>query len=119
LNEKQKDVGNMKRMMFYQCKQCKNILTSTSPADITCCGRKLSPLIPQGMDSDHNIRLTEMDNELYAEIDHAMSKEHYISFIAQLTGDKLFLAKLYPEQDAAMRNSKTFVHCSEHGLSVK
>ena len=124
LNEKQKDSGNMKRMSFYCCTQCRNVLTSSSGAEISCCGRKLAPLIPQPMDNDHGIRLTEMDNELFAEINHPMTKGHYIAFIAQLTGDKVFLAKLYPEQDASvripiMRHSKLFVHCSEHGLWVK
>lgn len=124
LRKKRTDVGNMKRMMFYECKQCKNILTSTSHTEISCCGRPLEALVPQKMDKDHNIRVTEIEQDLYVELDHPMTKGHSITFLAQLSYDKVFLAKLYPEQDAAvripiMRGSRLFAHCSEHGLWVK
>lgn len=41
-----KDVGNMKRIRFYHCPQCGNLLTSTNEAHISCCGRSLSPSSP-------------------------------------------------------------------------
>lgn len=42
-----KDVGNMKRIRFYRCPQCGNLLTSTNEAHISCCGRSLSPSSPE------------------------------------------------------------------------
>lgn len=50
-----------------------------------------------------------------------MTKDHYISFIACLTGDKLQLVKLYPEGDASCRFKITgagvlYFYCNRHGL---
>ena len=36
-NEKEKDEGNMKRIQFYTCPACGNILTATGGAEIACC----------------------------------------------------------------------------------
>lgn len=41
-----KDVGNMKRIRFYRCPQCGNLLASMNEAHISCCGRSLSPSSP-------------------------------------------------------------------------
>lgn len=48
-NEKEKDGGNMKRIQFYICPACGNILTATGGAEIACCGRKLGAMKAQGM----------------------------------------------------------------------
>ena len=50
-----------------------------------------------------------------------MEKNHYISFLAYLTGDKLQLVKLYPEGDASARFSLRgagvlYFYCNCHGL---
>ncbi len=47
LQAKDTDGGNMKRVKFYVCPNCGNLLTSTGDADVSCCGRKISPLTPQ------------------------------------------------------------------------
>ena len=33
--------GNMKKTNFYICPNCENIITSTTDASISCCGKKL------------------------------------------------------------------------------
>ena len=35
------DGGNMKRIKFYVCPDCGNILTATGGGELHCCGRKL------------------------------------------------------------------------------
>ena len=45
--------GNLKRMRFYLCPECGNLLISQENADISCCGRRLSPLEPQNTDPAH------------------------------------------------------------------
>ena len=50
-----------------------------------------------------------------------MLKEHYISFVALLTGDTLTLKKQYPEWDLQVRipgrtHGKLLWYCTEHGL---
>lgn len=62
-----------------------------------------------------------MDGEFYVSIDHPMTKDHFISFIAYLTSDRVQLRKLYPEQAAEARFTPcglgvVYAFCNRHGL---
>ncbi len=123
--------GNFRRMKFYVCPICGNIINNTGNAEVSCCGRKLSPLAAKPADEKHMVIIEDTDGEYYITFHHEMSKNHYISFIAYVTNEKLLLVKLYPEQSASVRlpkmDSKTLLHkygrklyycCSKHGLYV-
>jgi len=54
-------------------------------------------------------------------VDHEMTKEHYISFIAAVSADGIQMVKLYPEGNAEARFKirgvrKIFVFCNRDGL---
>ncbi|MGN0676015.1 MAG: helix-turn-helix domain-containing protein [Oscillospiraceae bacterium] len=112
--------GNMKRIKFYVCGECGNILTASSPAEITCCGRKLSPLEASSPDEAHAPSCKIIDGEFYIEFPHEMKKEHYISFAALADCDKVYMQRLYPEQDAAVRfpriGGELYFYCTGHGF---
>ncbi|WP_105614667.1 helix-turn-helix domain-containing protein [Vallitalea okinawensis] len=119
------DGGNMKRIKFYVCRNCGNILNSTGQAQVSCCGRKLEPLHAKEANDVHKIKIDEVENEddCYITIPHEMTKSHYISFVAYVTYDRLLLVKLYPEQGAELRfpkmdHGKVYFYCSQHGLWV-
>lgn len=121
LEEKNPDGGNMKKFKFYVCKNCGNILTSTSPAEISCCGRKLEALTATPHNETHTITISEIENDYYITMKHEMTKKHYISFIAFIDYDKVIIKKLYPEQEMETRipkmsYGKLYVFCNEHGL---
>ena len=120
-NEKEKDGGNMKRIRFYTCPACGNILTATGSAEIACCGRKLDAMEPRSCDEAHAICREEMDGEWYVTLNHPMSKAHFIRFIACVGMERVLLVRLYPEQNAEVRVPKMphatwYVGCSEDGL---
>jgi len=121
--------GNLKRIKFYVCPICGNVINNTGNAEISCCGRKLSPLIAKPADEMHTATIEDTDGEYYITFNHEMSKTHYISFVAYVTNDKLLLVKLYPEQAAAVSlpkmssnillhkySRKLYYYCSKHGL---
>lgn len=115
------DGGNMKRIKFYVCPNCYNTMTATGEAEISCCGRKLVPLIPNPVNGSHSPNIEEVENDLYITFDHEMSKEHYLSFAAYVTYDRVLLIKLYPEQSCEvrfpkMRSGKLYFACNQHGL---
>lgn len=115
------DGGNMKRVKFYLCPTCGNVLTSTAKAELSCCGRKLEPLEEKPADADHQITVEDIDDEAYITINHEMTREHYLTFVAYVTCDRLQLIKLYPEQNAELRipkirSGKFYICCSNHGL---
>ena len=120
--------GNMKRIKFYVCPNCGNIITSTGEGEMSCCGRKLKALTPSIIDDNHEISVEEVENDYYVTINHEMSKEHYISFVAYVTYDRVLLIKLYPEQSPTVRfprlcgkfeRGKFYIYCNQHGLLMK
>ena len=53
-----------------------------------------------------------------------MTKEHYISFIAYLTTDRVQFIKFYPEGNAETRmqlrgSGYLYIYCNKHGLMKK
>ena len=68
LDERERDGGNMKRIRFYTCPSCSNVLTATGEAEIACCGRRLEPMQAKPCDEAHTLRLEPVDDELYANL---------------------------------------------------
>lgn len=95
--------GNMKRLTFYVCPDCGNLLTAAGEAGITCCGKKLEPLTPQEPQESQALTVEKVDGEWYVASDHPMEKEHYISFVALAEGDTLVLCRQYPEWNLQAR----------------
>lgn len=116
--------SNMNRMKFHVCPVCTNLITSTGNAVISCCGITLPPLEPEEQDDGHEINIQTVDNELYVTMNHEMSKDHYISFIALVKQNSIELVKQYPEQEAQAyfryaRTGKIIAFCNHHGLFEK
>ena len=113
--------GNMKKLKFYVCLQCKNLMTATGDANISCCGKRMEALVSAKAREDHFLTIEPVEDELYISSSHEMGKEHYISFVAYVTGDRVFIVKQYPEWDMQFRfpklgHGKLYFHCSNHGL---
>lgn len=128
LQENDINGGNMKRIKFYACPNCGNVINSTGDGDFSCCGRKLEALVPKVMNENHSINIEEVENDYYIEINHEMTKDHFISFVAYVTYDRVLLIKLYPEQSPTVRfprlcgkfeRGKFYMYCNQHGLLMK
>ncbi len=125
LDPNRPDSGNIKKIRFYVCPTCGNVLTSSSKASISCCGRKLLPLEPVEHLEHHRMTFEEIDIYTYISIEHEMNKSHFIRFIAYVGTDIVLLKRLYPEQNAdinipaGQRNGKIYGYCSQHGLWVQ
>ncbi|MBP1762203.1 MAG: transcriptional repressor DicA [Firmicutes bacterium] len=115
--------GNMKRIKFYVCPNCANIITTTGEAEVSCCGRKLAALIPKPSDEKHCLTVETVEDDYYITFAHEMKKAHYISFVAHVSSDRILLVKLYPEQSGEVRfpkmyGGKIYFGCNQHGLWV-
>ena len=113
--------GNMKNTQFYICPQCGNIITGVSNAQVSCCGKKLQSLNANKACDEEKLSVEVIDNEYFISSDHQMTKDHYITFVALLTGDSIVLKKQYPEWDLQVRipqlaHGRLIWHCSNHGL---
>ncbi len=116
------EVGNMKRVKFYVCPDCGNILTATGGGELHCCGRKLEPLEARPADEDHAMTVQEIEEDWYITFPHPMRKEHFIRFAAYAATDRVLLVRLYPEQGSELRipqlrgGGKLYLCCSRDGL---
>lgn len=124
LEQNDSDGGNIKKIKFYACPICGNALLATGEAELSCCGRKLSPLTAQPENASHEITVTEVENDLYITLQHKMTKAHFIAFAAYVSSDRVLFVKLYPEQAAEVRFPKMFggtifIYCNQHGLMQK
>lgn len=132
---------NMAKGKFYVCPVCGNIIHTTGEAVISCCGITLPALEAEeteaisagstigsdststsnGGDSNHALNIEVVEDEYFVTINHPMTKEHYISFIAAISDQGIQLTKLYPEGPAQARFKiaglrKVFAYCNRHGL---
>lgn len=113
--------ANMLRAKFYVCPVCGNIIHTMGEAVISCCGVALPPLEAEDTDEMHPIRIEAVEDEQYIVVDHSMTKQHYISFLAYVTSDTFRLVKLYPEGSAGCRfrfrgRGYLYLYCNRHGL---
>ncbi len=113
--------GNMKKTKFYVCPKCGNIVTSAGESIISCCGRTLEEQIAQKSFDEHTLLIETVEDEFYVSSAHEMKKEHFISFAAFVTGDKIFMIKQYPEWGMQFRlprlgHGKLYFYCTNHGL---
>ncbi len=113
--------ANMLRSNFYVCPICGNIFHSMGEAVIQCHGIQLNPEISDDPDEAHKITVERVEDEYYVQIDHEMTKRHYISFIAAVSPDRIQLVKLYPQGNAEARFKvntvkKIYFYCNKSGL---
>ena len=113
--------ANMLRTKFYVCPVCGNMIHSTGDSLISCCGITLPALEAEDADECHEMCIEKVEDEYFVAIDHPMTKEHFISFIAFVTSDRVQFIKLYPEGNAETRLQlrgfgKLYWYCNHHGL---
>ena len=111
----------MAKGKFYVCPVCGNVIQTTGEALISCCGITLPPLEAESSDENHELKIETVEDEYFVTINHPMTKDHYISFIAAISDQGVQLVKLYPEGDAQTRFKinrvrKLYAYCNRHGL---
>jgi DNA-binding XRE family transcriptional regulator/desulfoferrodoxin (superoxide reductase-like protein) len=113
--------ANMLKSKFYVCPVCGNVIHSMGAAAIHCHGIQLEPLDAEPTDEHHMVFIERVEDEYYVRIDHGMTKEHYISFVAAASSDGIQLVKLYPEGNAEARLKirgvrRIYFYCNRDGL---
>ncbi len=122
LHPNRPDVGKIDKIRFYICPVCGNILTSTGAANVSCCGRKIKPEAAVPCIPGHEISIDQFDIEYCISLNHEMSKDHYIYFLAYVRGDCIVLIRSYPEQNPVFYlplvrgTGNLYLYCSKHGL---
>ena len=116
--------ANMLRTKFYVCPVCGNVIHAMGSAVVSCCGIALPPLEAEEPEEYHTLTVEAVEDEHFITVHHPMTKDHFISFVAFVTTDRLQLVKLYPEGDAQTRlqlrgRGYLYYYCNRHGLFRK
>ena len=113
--------GNLKRIKFYVCPNCGNLVYALTDVSITCCGKKMKPIAPVKASEEEKLSVQVFENDFFVSSQHEMTREHYISFVALLTSDTIMLKKQYPEWNLQVRipifaHGRLIWYCNQHGL---
>lgn len=113
--------ANMLRSKFYVCPICGNVIHAMGNAVVSCCGVTLPALEAEMADEEHELTIRNVEDEHFITVHHAMTKQHFISFAAFVTSDRIQMVKFYPEGNAETRlqfcgMGQLYYHCNRHGL---
>lgn len=110
----------MKSVHVIVCPLCGGITLTTGEAELSCCGRRLSPLTPQKAAGEEALTVSPVEDELLITTGHPMTKAHHIAFVALATDQRLELVRQYPEWELQVRlprrRGTLLWYCTEHGL---
>ena len=116
--------ANLLRCRLHVCPICGNVIHALGDALVSCCGVTLPALEAEEGDDDHAISIERVEDEHFITVQHPMTKEHFISFMAFVTCERMQLVKLYPEGSAETRmqlrgRGYLYWYCNRHGLFRK
>ena len=121
LNRNELPGGNMKKLKFYVCPICGNLVTSMVETQVTCCGRKLKPITPVKAAEEEKLSVQIIENDYFISSEHEMTRNHYITFVVLMTSDTVMLNKQHPEWNLQLRipvfaHGRLLWYCNQHGL---
>jgi len=124
LEKNESEKGDMRKLKFFICRECGNIITAASEAAVTCCGTRLSAAEPRPAEESESLCTEEIDGEWYITSSHPMTKDHYISFVAYVSDSTVMMFRQYPEWNLQARiplcrSGKLFWYCTQHGLMFR
>lgn len=116
-------------MKFYRCPICGNIITVIEGDEkrVSCCGKTLEELkvgttnasvekhVPVYKREDDKIIVT------VGEVEHPMTEEHYIMFVALINNQNINIVKLNSSDKPEaifpyLKGSQIYAYCNLHGL---
>ena len=122
----------MKKVKFFRCNHCGRIecVIDGEEKDLICCGEPMAELEANTVDAavEKHVPVCEDEGEnikvKVGEVEHPMTEEHYIMWIAFFNGEKVEFKKLQPgdKPEATFKKANEFElfgYCNLHGLWKK
>ena len=120
-------------MKVFKCNKCGNIveLIEDGKGVLTCCGEAMEELVPNTVDAaaEKHVPYTaiEEDDVLYVkvgEVDHPMTEDHYITWVAAVYDDSVLKYTFKPGEvpEAVFDYEEgmvVYAYCNLHGLWKK
>ncbi|MBR3134337.1 MAG: GNAT family N-acetyltransferase [Clostridia bacterium] len=122
----------MRKIVFYRCNECGKIecVIDGENKELMCCGKPMEELKPNTVDAavEKHVPVYEEDGDMIkvkvGDVEHPMTEEHYIMWIAYFDNSKVFLKRLNPTDKPEAEFKKTdlfeiYAFCNLHGLWKK
>ena len=122
-------------MKFYICETCGNIIThvNASGVPVFCCGKKMTELVPGTTDAatEKHVPVYSVEGNLVrvnvGEVNHPMTPEHYIPWVALETSHGAQVRWLQPTDAPSVsfllaegeEAKVVYAYCNLHGLWQK
>lgn len=117
-------------MKFYKCKKCNKTITAmdTDSNTLNCCSEQMEELIPGSVEAakEKHIPVVSKENGYFVtvgEIEHPMTTEHYIEWIAfELDDGSVKKMNLKPNEkpiahlETEQKVKAVYAYCNLHGL---
>jgi desulfoferrodoxin (superoxide reductase-like protein) len=109
-----------KEYEFYYCPECNNLIVSEKEIEVSCCGKKLDSLELKDCNERHQILADKVEDEYFVHMNHPMTKEHFMPYLAAVREDGVEIKKFYPEENCETRFKMSKVQgivavCNLHG----
>ncbi len=119
-------------MKIFKCEKCGNIveLLEDNKGVLTCCGEVMVEVLPNTVDAavEKHVPFTQVEDDVVyitiGEVDHPMTDEHYITWVAAVYDDSVLKYVFKPGEtpEAVFDYEKGMViysYCNLHGLWKK
>lgn len=119
-------------MKFYKCNHCGNVITKVIDKNVpvVCCGEAMKELIPNTVEAaveKHKPAVTVNGDKVTIQVgsvEHPMTAEHYIQFVAVEFNDRNGIINLKPGEKPIVqlqlkpgqKINKVYAYCNLHGL---
>ena len=116
-------------VVFYKCHECGNLigLITGNAENLSCCGKQMEGLTANTTDAATEKHLPVYERQgdkiivKVGEAPHPMEDDHYIMWVAQVTGSSTTRIKLSPNSKCEVTfpyipNSSIYSYCNKHGL---
>lgn len=118
-----------KNTRFYKCNICGNVigLIDGDARRMTCCGQPLENLTANTVDAsvEKHTPVVEVKGEnivvKVGSVEHPMTEEHYIMWVAVMNGNETTRVRLNPNDKPEVtlpykKGSTVYAYCNLHGL---
>lgn len=118
--------------MFYRCPVCGNVIyvLNGDIKRVRCCGKEMEMINANSQDAsvEKHVPYCEIENNIVnvriGEVLHPMEEEHYIMWVAMVSGDDISIKHLsYTDSPEVVfeykMDASIYAYCNKHGLWKK
>ncbi len=114
----------MEKLILKKCGICGGLVEDLHSSHLSCCGKEMTEVLSNSVDAavEKHVPIYEIsDGNIVVTVHHVMEEDHYIEWIALVSGESLERIYLKPGDSAVVTfcsktNGILYAYCNKHGL---